>query len=98
MRTLLIPVGIEELKLPAAQRPRLQQCTDQLDLQFFPLRNKSREDPQAGLSKIMAELTLQVKMLLQTSLRQRLTELLYQRLGTAAAPRDDLAKPCPGRF
>jgi peroxiredoxin len=85
------PAVIEELRLSTTQRQALQRLTDELDLRFFPLRNKSRAEAQASLGKILEELQQQLKTLLKPAQRERLMEILYRRLGTAAVLRDDVA-------
>lgn len=85
------PAVIAELKLSPAQRPAFRKLTDELDQRFFPLRNQPREQAVAGMTKILADAQQQVQALLQPEQRQRLTEILLWRLGSAALLRDEVA-------
>ena len=81
----------EELKLTAAQQAAYQKLTDNLDLRFFPLRNKPSEEGFAGLAKIIAEAQQGLAKILQPAQQKRLNEILMRRLATQARLRDDVA-------
>lgn len=76
------PAVVKELNLRADQQEKYQSMLDQLDLRFFPLRNKSREDGQSGLMDIVAEARQQLKALLNPKQMQRLTQIHLWRIGT----------------
>jgi peroxiredoxin len=86
------PAVWDELKLTAAQRTAVRQLTDELDLRFFPLRNKPAEQATAGLAKLIDEAQQQLPQQLKPQQTQRLMQILYWRLGTAALNRDDVAE------
>jgi peroxiredoxin len=85
------PSVVAELKLSAKQQQAFQKVIDDLDLRFFPLRNKSREEASAGLKKLVEEAQQKLKELLQAKQQQRLTEIVLWQLSTAALLRDDVA-------
>jgi peroxiredoxin len=85
------PAVKEELKLSEAQRAAYQKLTDQLDLRFFPLRNKPTEEAFGGLAKIVAEAQSGLAKILQPAQQKRLNEILMRRLGTQALLRDEVA-------
>jgi peroxiredoxin len=86
------PVVVAELKLTSKQQQAYQELTDDLDLRFFPLRNKSREEATAGLKKLVEEAQQKLKELLDSKQQQRLSEIILWRLSTAALLRDDVAQ------
>lgn len=86
------PAVVAELKLSAKQQQAFQRLTDDLDLRFFPLRNKPREEATAGLKKLVEEAQQWLKQLLEPKQQQRLNEIVLWQLGTAALLRDDVAK------
>jgi peroxiredoxin len=85
------PAVKEELRLSDKQQAAYQKVTDQLDLRFFPLRNKPSEEGLAGLAKIIAEAQHGLAKILQPAQQKRLNEILMRRLGTQALLRDDVA-------
>jgi peroxiredoxin len=85
------PAVKEELKLTATQQAAYQRLTDNLDLRFFPLRNKQAEEGFAGLAKIIAEAQTGLAQILQPTQQKRLNEILMRRLATQALLRDDVA-------
>jgi peroxiredoxin len=85
------PAIFDELKLGSTQRQALRKLTDELDLRFFPLRNKSREVVIDGMARIAAEVRQQLKTILQPDQNRRLSELAIQHLGYGALLTDDVA-------
>lgn len=85
------PAVIAELKLSEPQRKAYRSALDGLDLQFFPLRNKSQKEGTAGLDKIMAAAREQLGKLLSREQAGRIQEILTFKLGSAAFRRDDFA-------
>src|SRR4051812_38781074 len=82
------PAVVEELKLSAAQRQEYQKLIDDVDLQVFPLRNKSRAEFSPALDKIFAEIQQALKTILRPAQEKRLNEISMRRRGTAALLRD----------
>lgn len=78
------PAAIAELDLSATQKRSFHAMRDELDLRFFPLRNKSREDALAGAKKIVAEAGERLKKLLKPEQQHRFVELQLQFLGSQA--------------
>ncbi len=85
------PAVIDELKLSQAQRQPYQKLIDELDLRFFPCRNKSPKNAQPELDAIIVEVRQKLKTVFTSSQNQRLTEILMLRSGTAALLQDDVA-------
>jgi thiol-disulfide isomerase/thioredoxin len=85
------PAVVAELKLTASQQPKYQGLLDDLDLRFFPLRNKSQKEALAGQGEIVADVREQLKTLLQPVQNKRLSEILLRRLGPPALLNDDVA-------
>jgi len=85
------PAVIAELKLSPAQRRPFQQLIDNLDLRFFPLRNKAQEPAAAGSAKITSDAQAGLKTLLQPGQHKRLCELVLRQLGNQALLHDDVA-------
>jgi peroxiredoxin len=86
------PAVVAELKLSPKQQQAFQNLTDDLDLRFFPLRNKSSEEATAGLKKLVEQAQQELKALLDAKQQRRLTEIVLWQLGTAALLRDDVAQ------
>jgi peroxiredoxin len=86
------PAVREELKLTAAQRQRWQALVDELDLRFFPLRNRPQKEALAGAAEITAEARSQLKALLQPPQSKRLAQIVLQKIGTHALLRDEVAE------
>jgi thiol-disulfide isomerase/thioredoxin len=86
------PAVLEELNLIAAQRGKFQEMLDEVDLRYFPLRNKSSEEATKGFHALLDEVQTQLKTLLKPEQQLRLGEILLRQLGTKAALRDDVAK------
>ena len=82
---------IEELNLDDAQRKAFQEFMDGIDLRFFPLRNKSREDALAGYAALKAEIESQLETLLTPQQHERFNQILLRRIGTPSLLRDDVA-------
>src|SRR5207248_2966666 len=78
--------------LHADQREKYQSLLDELDVRFFPLRNKPREAGQAGLAQIMNEARQKLKMILKPAQFERLTEVHLWRIGTRSLLRDEVAQ------
>ncbi len=85
------PVVADELQLTPTQRKSFRKLLDGLDLRSFPLRNQSAADAEAGMAKIYAEVTDQLKILLQPAQYRRLNEIVRWRIGIASLLRDDVA-------
>lgn len=85
------PAVQKDLKLSPAQRQNYQQLLDELDLRFFPLRNKSRDEAVSGLEKIIAEAREKLQTLLQPAQNKRLEQLVLWKIGVVALLRDDVA-------
>ena len=85
------PAVRDELKLSAKQLPALAKLTDDLDAQFFPLRNKTREQATAGLAALATEAQQKVNSLLEPAQQKRLQEILMRKLGTSALLREEAA-------
>lgn len=85
------PAVIAELRLSPAQRKSFQNLTDELDLQFFPLRNKSNDAVLAGATRITNTAREKLQKLLQPAQRKRLTEILLRRLGNKALLHEEVA-------
>ena len=85
------PAVIEELKLSTDQRRAYQALTDKLDLRFFPLRNKSRDEALAQLAQILSEARQQLKTLLNAKQYERIEQILFWKLGAAALIHEDIA-------
>lgn len=85
------PAVLDELNLSDSQFDEYRELLDALDLQFFPVRNKSREEAVAGLAKIVEEVRRRLPAVLQPSQLRRLNEILMWRLGTEALIQDDVA-------
>lgn len=86
------PAAVKELKLSPDQQRRYQTLLDELDLKFFPLRNKSKEEADTGLAKIVQEAQAGLKPLLRPAQSRRLTQMLMWRVGIASVLHPDAAK------
>jgi peroxiredoxin len=86
------PAVHQELRLPAEQHEKFLQMMDEVDLKYFPLRNKSAEEASKGFQILGDEVRARLKTLLSPQQQQRLGEILLRRLGAHAALRDDVAK------
>jgi peroxiredoxin len=78
------PAVVAELRLTPEQQTSYRNLIDELDLRYFPLRNKSPEDATAGIVQIVSDARTRLKEILQPAQRQRLTGLLMWRAGTSA--------------
>lgn len=76
------PAVKQELEFTPAAREAYQAKLDDLDLRFFPLRNKSREVAEAGITKLTAETQESIPKLLTAKQRQRLQQIRIWRIGT----------------
>lgn len=86
------PALIEELKLSPEQKASYRDRLDQLDLQFFTLRNKPQQEAQAGAAAIISEARTFMASHLSPAKNKRLSEILLQRLGTQSLLGDEVAK------
>lgn len=86
------PAVVEELELTAAQREQYVGLLDDLDVRFFPLRNKSREVAEAGSAKLISEARDKLKPILKPRQQQRLRELTLRRLGIQSVLHPDVAE------
>jgi peroxiredoxin len=84
------PAVVEELKLSRDQRTEYTRLLDELDLRFFPLRNKPGREAVAGMTEVLADVQKQLQTLLRAEQQARLNEILYQFLGSHAFVRDDV--------
>lgn len=82
---------LQELKLTGEQRTRFQNLIDELDLQFFPLRNKSADVARSGLTEITTKAQAALGKLLQPAQQKRLREIFWQKLGTKMLLRNEVA-------
>ncbi|MDA1214872.1 MAG: hypothetical protein O2955_20410, partial [Planctomycetota bacterium] len=85
------PAVVEELQLTDKQFDAYQELLGELDLLFFPVRNKARDDAVAGLEKVVDQARRRLPAILQPSQLRRLNEILMWRLGTSALTQDDVA-------
>lgn len=85
------PAVVANLKLEDGQQTAYSKLLDELDLKFFPLRNKSAEDASAGMTKISDAVTMQLKDMLKPEQIQRLNEILLQHLGNNSFLLDQVA-------
>lgn len=85
------PAVVGELKLTAVQEATYRRTLDELDQQFFPLRNKPEKEAKAGLEKVVAAAREQLAKILRPEQIARLDQILLRRLATAAFRRDDFA-------
>ncbi len=86
------PAVVEELKLTSAQGRQFQTMVDDLDVRFFPLRNKSREDAEAGSLQLVREAKEKLDALLSQQQLQRLAELQRRRVGIFSVLQPDVAE------
>lgn len=86
------PSVVDELSLSSDQRQDYLESIDALDLRFFPLRNKSRDEALAGLATIIADAKHELANLLQPEQSRRLQQILLWRLGTSSLLREDVAE------
>lgn len=86
------PAVVRELKLASDQQRDYQSLLDELDLQFFPLRNQPVEVGQAGLAGLIAEARRNLRPVLTPRQLQRLTQIHYWRLGADSLLEDDVAR------
>lgn len=85
------PAVLEGLDLSERQRESYKKSLDALDLRFFPLRNKSRDEALAGLAKIVADAKTELQQILEPKQDQRLQQIFYWRLGTHSLLESDVA-------
>jgi peroxiredoxin len=85
------PSVVQELKLTSTQLKSYQTLLDDLDLRFFPLRNKPQKEAIASAGEIVAEVRQKLKTLLQPAQNKRLSEIMLRKIGTSALLRDDVA-------
>jgi thiol-disulfide isomerase/thioredoxin len=82
---------LDDLKLTEQQRKDWRNALDPLDLQCFPLRNKSAAEATAGFAKAAAEARRQFAKILRPQQVQRLEQIVVRSLGPTALLRDDIA-------
>lgn len=82
---------LEELKVSGDQRVAIRKILDPLDLECFPLRNKSADAATAGFAKAAAAARKGLSMVLKPAQVQRLDQIVVRSQGPAALLRDDLA-------
>src|SRR5690606_16485528 len=76
------PAVIDELELSDSQDGAYHEWLGELDLRFFPLRNKSRDEAVAGVAAIVAEAKQRLPDILTPGQIRRLNQILLWRLGT----------------
>lgn len=86
------PAVMKDLNLSSTQRSKYQSLLDELDLQFFPLRNQSAEAGQAGQTRILSEVRQQFQTLLTAEQSERLQQIQWWQLGVGSLLQDDVAK------
>lgn len=84
------PAVIEELDLTDSQRDQYGEVLDDLDVRFFPLRSKSREEAEAGSLKLIIEAKEKLTSMLKAPQRQRLSELTLRRMGIQSVLHSDV--------
>ncbi|MBX3442065.1 MAG: redoxin domain-containing protein [Planctomyces sp.] len=85
------PAVVEALQLDAAQARDYQTLLDRLDVEYFPLRNRQREEAYAGLLKLVEEAQMELAKILKPKQAERLQQLQVWRLGDAAFLRESVA-------
>lgn len=83
----------DDLKLTATQSKAFQATVDGLDLQLFPLRNRSAKEAGEGLARIVADAKAKLAEILKPEQRTRLDKLVVRQLGTRALQQDDVCQP-----
>jgi peroxiredoxin len=86
------PAVKEELGLTPQQRTEYQRALDRLDLQFFPLRNRSAKEAKSGLDRLVPECREQIEAVLKPAQQTRLTQILYRRLGWQSLMREEVVR------
>jgi peroxiredoxin len=82
----------DDLKLTAAQQAVFHAALDPLDLELFPLRNRSRQEAGEGLTKIVAEARQGLAKVLKPQQAARLDKLVQRQLGMRALQEEGFAK------
>lgn len=82
---------LAELKLTPAQRKELRGVLDPLDLQGFPLRNKSAAEATEGFARLAAEAKAALSKVLKPLQLQRIEQIGVRSQGTESLLRDDVA-------
>ena len=82
----------DDLHLTAAQRKELRAALDELDLQVFPLRNRSAKEASEGLAKVGAAAKTRLAALLKPEQRSRLDKLVARQLGVRALQEEAFQK------
>jgi thiol-disulfide isomerase/thioredoxin/Spy/CpxP family protein refolding chaperone len=82
---------LAELKLTASQRKELRAILDPLDLQGFPLRNKSAAEATEGFARLAAEAKAALSKVLKPLQLQRIEQIGVRSQGTESLLRDDVA-------
>ena len=85
------PAVREDLKLTDSQRKAFVGLIDELDIAFFQLRNKTREQAIEGSGQLIADAKERLTPILKPDQQKRLQQILQRKLGTSALLRDDLA-------
>ena len=74
----------DDLHLTAAQKRDLRAALDELDLQVFPLRNRSAKEASDGLAKVVATVKTGLAKRWKPEQRSRLDQLVARQLGVRA--------------
>ena len=85
------PAVLAELKLSREQAGSLQKLTDELDLKFFPLRNRPAEEATRQIVDVTTRARAEADSILLPAQKKRLNEILLQRLGSAALLQPDVS-------
>ena len=78
------PAVARELTLTPTQSRQLRSLLDELDAEFFPLRNKPREEAAKGGTEILAEASTRLEAMLSKAQFRRLAEIQSRQQGTTA--------------
>jgi peroxiredoxin len=86
------PAVIADLKLNDDQTKRFDALMDRLDLQFFPLRNKSTQVGQKALQQLTTEAHKGLSEILTSEQSQRVQQIQLWRMGTSSLLHEDVVK------
>lgn len=86
------PAVERELKLSPAKSRDFRSLLDELDAEFFPLRNKPNHEATKGAAEILAEATSRLETLLSEPQFRRLVEIQTRQQGTTALLRAGMTK------
>jgi peroxiredoxin len=78
------PAVARELALTPTQSRQFRGLLDELDVKFFPLRNKPSEEASKGGTEILAEASTRLEAMLSKAQFRRLAEIQSRQQGTTA--------------